>query len=405
MRQVTRYVLPVLIALGAPALLAANPPRSSAAPLLTQTPSITPTVQCIIPTPPADLGHINIAPVTSPWIGQQQVISATWSWLHTLTVTTSSGALLTRTLADAVRTGPHALPQVQITVPLVMGANWLTVTALAQTFNTTGDPSCAYGGDVTTHTTDRDGNPLRIERQLICPPIASIEPRLTVEPVLSATTGYTQVVMAQADFALAQQVTATLHGVTRTAVFVGTPADSTGGWRIPIDLRAAGAAPGLRGPYSVTVAAHFAALGPPECGLGERILEKSVDKNGAPLAITLEPAICPAAAPSRPPRVYPLTSPTGAVTQTIVGERGGLSSRVLVHADTGVYTATFGQTSTWSAPIALVVGVTNTLRVDGIEYADTQCEQIASADTDIANKPLQIFQQAAARIRLPLVMR
>ena len=46
-------------------------------------------------------------------------------------------------------------------IPLITGTNWPTLTAQAQVYNG-GGRGCDYGGGVTTHTTDRDGNALRI---------------------------------------------------------------------------------------------------------------------------------------------------------------------------------------------------------------------------------------------------
>ena len=54
----------LLLGLGVPGLLLLQPLAMRTAQQMTATP----TVPCIFPTPPVDLGRIDIAPVTSPWL-------------------------------------------------------------------------------------------------------------------------------------------------------------------------------------------------------------------------------------------------------------------------------------------------------------------------------------------------
>jgi hypothetical protein len=158
MHAFLRNTLYALLILSASGLILTQPPALTAAPQM----SATPTVPCIFPTPPVDLGRIDIAPVVPLWLAPTQTLTITWSWLHTLTVTTSSGAVVTSTLQGAGNSGaPYYLPRAIMPISLVTGTNWLTLTAQAQVFNG-GGPGCDYGGGVSTHTTDRDGNALRI---------------------------------------------------------------------------------------------------------------------------------------------------------------------------------------------------------------------------------------------------
>jgi hypothetical protein len=354
---------------------------AQAAPLLTTTPSP-------FPCPVATSELLRVGPVTSPWLGATQPISVSMGNIEVFTVSSSVGLSVSRPIAIGE---PSVNGFYTASMPLLLGRNELTVTAKVRRSVVAG---CVFG-DYTL----RNNQPLAIER--VCPPIAPLDTTIRVEPIVSRTIAYTQVLSV--GVIAASSVTATVQGQTRTAVFAGTPGEP--GFVIPIDLRAAGASPAATGDYTITVHAYWAERGDPACGLGAIAEQTTVDRNGAPLVVRLEPAVCPAVA-SLPPRVYPITSPWPALTQTIRGEHSSITTRVLVSATTGLFTATLGVTSTWSAEINLALGITNTLSVYGIDFADTQCEsRVGPIETDINGAPLRIAQSSRARAWLPVTAR
>jgi hypothetical protein len=153
------------------------------------------------------------------------------------------------------------------------------------------------------------------------------------------------------------------------------------------------------------VHAYWAARGDADCGSDAVSAMTRVDKNGAPLVVNLGPAVCPAVA-VLPPRVLPLFSPTHALTQTVRGERAGLTTRVIVSATGGAVEATLGVTNTWAATINLSPGITNTVGVYGVDFPDTQCEsRIGPVEADVNGTPLRVVQLSTERLWLPVVAR
>ncbi len=274
-----------------------------------------------------------------------------------------------------------------VTVTLKPGTNTLLVLAHV----VASDISGCKGGDYTVSTS------AAIERILACPAMPIYD--LLVQPVITQTIAYTQVVRAQ--MASADAVTVSVAGATQTVLFAGYR--ELGDWFIPVNLRPVGASGALSGIYTLTVTAHAPAVGDPECGFDDRLVSKSEDINGNPLVITLGPAICPAVA-AQPVRVNPVVSTTRAFTQTISGEKSGATDRVLVRLPASVVTATLSTPFTWHATVLLSPASQQLVTVEGIDAADTLCEQVSQTQVDRAGKPL-LIQQIAERVWLPLAGR
>jgi len=340
---------------------------------LTQAPSPTP---CPIATPPV----FQVDPPSTPTTQPSQTLHVTGGPWRSVVAVAPTG-----TLTGTVVTTTHFYPDWFITVTLQPGTNPITVTATS-----VATPPCS-DTPVTLSTT------VQIERILVCPPVAYPGP--FVQPLITTTTSFTQIV--RTTLFGADALTVSVRGPTQTALFTG--AVSVTLWSVPIDLRGAGARLGATGRYSVEVSAHLLASGDPACGLGERVISTTNDLNGNPLTIDLARGVCPAA-PSRPPRVWPVVSPWLGATQVISGDRGPFTQRVLVLNGTSRFTATLPASTTWRSEVGLAYGVTNTLSVLGIDFPDTQCESALEVNTDINGKSLTILELLKRSIFMPVAV-
>jgi hypothetical protein len=380
-RHSTLQAATVVVLIALSAVTAGAQQRQTSARALPEA-QLTPTL-CPVATPE----WLRVAPVTSPWFESAQTISVTMNNMQAFTVTSNFGLSAVRVLESD---GSSVGGVYTTSMPLLPGANALTVTAKVRLLNQGG---CIYGGYTLTQ------HDLLIDR--VCPPVAPLDTTIRVAPIVTSTINYIQVLSV--GVTAATSVTATVQGQTRSATFTGSPGGP--GFLVPIDLRQAGGSPSATGGYTITVHAHWAARGEPSCGLGAIDESTGIDTNGRPLVVQLEPAVCPAVA-GVPPKVYQVESPTNAFTQTIRGERGGLTTRVLVSGNAGVFTATSGVTNTWSATINLSPGITNSIQVYGVDFADTQCEaRIGPVEQDINGAPLRIVQLSRARAWLPVMAR